>query len=232
MMKKYFLAFKIATFLFLSPHAHASETITFIRGDLDSDKKNDEIKIFSIKNSEHYGLSITLSSGKRFENKDFIPGAQLVSKGDIQEFNGIAINNGAVNIFYNYCGPEYSICSNRTLIVAYKEESLDFIGQKVVSYSNGFTNSFYEATSPATPLTELTYESYLQRDQPAEQDFTRQFGNCIADLGLSALDDIADALQQETYPDWLTEKGCITTQLVSGMLTQGEIDTKNRPTLL
>ncbi|WP_187673910.1 hypothetical protein [Zestomonas carbonaria] len=108
----------------------------------------------------------------------------------------------------------------------YEGKSLELTGQHVISSSNYFTSSFHEVISPTIPLTELTYDSYLRRDQPAKEGFKKQFGNCIADLGRSALDNIAAGLQQETYPDWLTEKGCITTQLVSRMLTQGEIDTK------
>ncbi|CAD5110597.1 hypothetical protein [Zestomonas carbonaria] len=99
MKQKYLLALKIILFLFLPLYSQADETIAFIKGDLDGDNKNDEVKIFSIQNSEYYGLSANLSSGKKFENREFIPSSNIASKGGIQVFNGIAINNGIINIF-------------------------------------------------------------------------------------------------------------------------------------
>jgi hypothetical protein len=222
-MKK-FLGEKIlilSTLLTLSSIVHAVDFLSLTK-DITGEGIAEEIKLVE-NESDFYLLTITSNNREIIRNGDLIP-RTIKNSGGLDIFQGISVTDGNLSIRYKFCSPSSSLCSERNIIISYKESEFIFSREDTIVSADMISIKNTHYPKEKIKLSTMSYQTILENnDDTATAVFSKTYGKCVKELGGDTLTRISDELDKDNPGDWLLKKDCITPALVFTLQNQGYI---------
>jgi hypothetical protein len=221
-MKKYSVRFSFICALAFPALCFSSEVIYHINSDLNDDGKLDSITLKHVQREEFLSLNIEISGGRTFQNSGFISAGK--SKGGISFFQGVGVDQGAIIFHFYSCGPEYSICSSRSLTATYKDDEFFVVGEHAYAFSEMLSSTSSITYRPAVRLTEIDHPFFMGKGDEIRYEFEKKYGTCLGSLGREAVETISEKLEMQDQ-EILSNNSCITRRLILELLEAGFIST-------
>ena len=221
-MKKFLVRFSFICALALPALCFSSEVTHRISSDLNEDGKPDSITLEKAQGKEFLYLNIKISDGRTFQNSGFISAGK--SKGGISYFQGIGVDDGAIIFHFYSCGPEYSICSSRSLTAIYKDKEFFVVGEHAYAFSEMLSSTSAITYRPAIKLTEINLPFFMDKGEEIKSEFEKKYGTCFGSLGREAVEIISEKLEMQDQ-EVLSNNSCITHRLILELLEAGFIST-------
>jgi hypothetical protein len=215
-MRKYL----VIVMLCLGAFAGAADAsnLLVINRDVTGDGELDEVKLVG-NDGLFYTLSI-ISNGKEIlRNENLVPKG-IVNKGGLEIFQGLSVADRNISLRYRFCTPSKSVCYDRTIVGAFKEDKFVVLREGVVASADKIALSEIFNKKTEMLLSSLTYQSLIAHNENAENLFSGMYGDCVLGLGGDALTKISEELEKASPDNWVMSKGCVTAALVFNLEAQ------------
>jgi hypothetical protein len=219
-MKKFLDSLIFCLFIFSFGGSVSAGDYLVINADVTGDGQADVIKL--TKGGTDFFVLVVTSGGKEiFKNDSLVPTKKMNNSGGLDVSHGLSVVDGNLVIQYYFCEPSTSVCYSRNVVGTYKDGSFLFSREEVVASAEKTITRDVFYQRPATPLSDLTYQKFLENDGDAKKLFSSAFGTCVQELGGDSLMKISDELEKESPAEWVRNTGCVTPALVFSLQGQG-----------
>jgi len=219
-MKKFLDSLFLGLFIFCFAARVSAGDYLVINADVTGDGQADVIKL-SEGGPDFYDLVVTSGGKDVLENNSLVPTKKMNNSGGLDVSHGLSVIDGNLVIQYHFCEPSTSVCYSRNVVGTYKDGSFLFSREEVVASAEKTITRDVFYQRPATPLSDLTYQKFLENDGDAKKLFSSAFGTCVQELGGDSLMKISDELEKESPAEWVRNTGCVTPALVFSLQGQG-----------
>lgn len=200
----------------------SAEDVFNIKSRLSTDGSEVEVKVLG-SDGDFYNLGIFINGRLRVSNNKFVPNESFRNDGGQHIFRGIAIVDDHIVLSFYICGPSTVVCLDRKVFISLLDVSPMVAREETVAFSGELSvrGIFYK--NPKIPFNAIDYMHFLKSDDQAREKFSRVYGSCLASIGRDSLDVIVNELEKAQPSSWLSERNCITPQLVMALDSNGEL---------
>jgi hypothetical protein len=211
----------LSTFWTLSSIVHAADFLSLTK-DITGDGIAEEIKLVENK-SDFYILTITSNNKEIIRNRNLIP-RSIKNSGGLDIFQGISVTDGNLSIRYKFCSPSSSLCSERNIIISFKDSEFILSREDTIVSADMISIKNTQHPKEKIKLSTMNYQTILENNtDTATAVFSKTYGKCVKELGGDTLTIISEELDKDNPEDWLLKKDCITPALVFILQNQGYI---------
>lgn len=170
-MKKYLNSLILAPLAFFFAPTQANGQISIL-ADITGDKKIEHIEI---KKFDAYFHELIISAhGKTIlKNSKLIPTHQNMTGREI--FQGIAVSNGNLVIYYHFCEPPKLVCTDKKIITRFIDGRFEYTLEDTFVFDGDNAVRALFFNTPSLPLSKLTYQHILQDNGRSKRKFFSKY---------------------------------------------------------
>lgn len=220
-MRGYFVK-AFTTLIFLcAPLLANAKVQQVIYGDINKNNIQDEITITATE-GDFYLLDINVDGAEKIRSASLIPAKKNKPFGGIEVFRGLGLANNNLIINLYTCTPSMPVCYDRHLFFEYSGKTLSLVREQTTAFS-GKLAVLSIIYPPNIAISSISYQYFLERDEPSLDLFNKKYGSCISSLSGDSVSKIIEELENAEPSQWIYEPGCITPSLIFDLQTQKTI---------